>query len=71
VEEMSEIYDRLRGVETKQSTHEAVCAERYAGIMQITTEMKSDFKSLNKQLVALGVLIISGMAGILVNLLLK
>lgn len=68
--EISEIYDRLRNVEGKQMTHEAVCAERYAGIMSITTEMKNDFKGLNKILIGFGILLMSGMAGILIKLVL-
>jgi hypothetical protein len=66
--DMTDIYDRLRIVEGKQMTHEAVCAERYENIMKMAGEMKDDFKGLNGRLIALGILIMSGMAGILIKL---
>lgn len=69
--EISEIYDRLRHVETKQQTHEAVCAERYTGIMQITGDLKQDFKAFNSRLLSIGILLLAGMAGILARLVFK
>lgn len=68
---MAEIYDRLRAVESKQFAHESVCSERYAGIMQHTTELKEDFKSMNNRLIGVAILLISGLASILIKLLLK
>jgi hypothetical protein len=62
---MSEMVDqenRLRAVEQQISTHEAVCAERYAGI-------RTDINGINKLLKQIGVGLIAGMAAILAKLL--
>jgi hypothetical protein len=68
--EMSEVYDRLRGVEIKQSAHEAVCAERYEGILRTAARMESGISSNNRILLTLGILLVSTMAGVLVKVLL-
>lgn len=57
----AEVYDRLRKVEMSQSTHEAVCAERYAGI-------RHDINSITKILKQVGLALIAGMAAILAKL---
>ena len=57
--------DRLRGVEQQITTHEAVCAERYAGILRSTAEMQADVHGLNKLLIKIGLTLLAGMAGIL------
>jgi hypothetical protein len=53
--------ERLRKVEMAQSTHEAVCAERYAGI-------RHDINSITKILKQVGLALIAGMAAILAKL---
>ena len=58
----NEVFDRLRKVEMAQSTHEAVCAERYAGI-------RGDITTIMKVLKQFGFYIMAGMAAILVKIL--
>jgi hypothetical protein len=65
----SEIYDRLRIVETQVTTHEAVCAERYAGIIKTNSEIKGNISTLTVTLVGMGIAIIGGMATILAKIL--
>lgn len=57
----AEMFDRLRKVEMAQGTHEAVCAERYAGI-------RSDINSITKILKQVGIGLLGGMALILAKL---
>jgi hypothetical protein len=57
----TEMEGRLRTVEMAQSTHEAVCAERYAGI-------RHDINSITKILKQVGLALIAGMAAILAKL---
>lgn len=52
---------RLREVETKLAAHEAVCAERYAGI-------RSDLQDFKRLINKVGGAIIIGMATILAKL---
>lgn len=59
---------RMRVVEQQINTHEAVCAERYAGILKASGEMKHDIQSLNKLLIKVGLALLAGMGGILVKL---
>lgn len=60
--------DRLRAVEMQLNTHEAVCAERYHGIISNTTKLAEDFGRMNGLLAKVGFTLIVGMAGILVKL---
>lgn len=60
--------DRLRAVEMQLSTHEAVCAERYHGIIANTSRLADDFGRMNSLLTKIGMGLIVGMAGILVKL---
>ena len=52
---------RIRELEIKFATHEAVCAERYAGI-------REDLTSFQKIIAKVGYGLIAGMAAILVKL---
>ena len=52
---------RIRELELKFATHEAVCAERYKGI-------REDLTSFQKIIARVGYGLIVGMAGILVKL---
>ena len=65
---MVDFDERLRGVEQQITTHEAVCAERYAGILRSTAELQADVHGLNKLLIKIGLALITGMAGILIKL---
>lgn len=67
-EHLPEVFERLRTVEQQMNTHEAVCAERYAGILATSSAMKNDVHSLNKLLVKIGLTLLGGMAAILVKL---
>ena len=60
--------DRLRLVEKQIDTHEAVCAERYNGILKSTEIMQKDFGRLSSLLIKVGFVLIVGMAGILSKL---
>lgn len=52
---------RIRELEIKFATHEAVCAERYAGI-------REDLTSFKQVIAKIGYGLIAGMAAILVKL---
>jgi len=67
-EHLPEVFERLRTVEQQINTHEAVCAERYAGILASSNAMKNDVHALNKLLVKIGLTLLGGMAAILVKL---
>lgn len=49
-------------------THEAVCAERYHGILKSASEMSASMEKMQAWAVKIGVLLIAGMAGILTKL---
>ena len=49
-------------------THEAVCAERYNGILKSGVETKEALDKMNSLAVKVGLLLIAGMSGILVKL---
>jgi len=63
-----ELFDRLRKVEMQIGTHEAVCAERYNGILKSGVETKEALDKMNGLAVKVGLLLIAGMSGILVKL---
>lgn len=67
-EHLPEVFERLRTVEQQINTHEAVCAERYAGILKTSAEAKKDMESINKLLVKIGLTLLAGMAAILTKL---
>lgn len=60
---------RMRVVEQTMSTHEAVCAERYAGIISTHADIRSDLKATKSLLTKIGLALMGGMALILANLL--
>lgn len=60
--------DRLRTVEMQINTHEAVCAERYAGIIHSMGDMKDAMTATNKLLVKVGFTILTAMGGLLAKL---
>ena len=69
--ENSEIYDRLREVEIKQSTHEAVCVERYGSLIISAGKLEKSIEETNRLLIGGGLLLMSGMAGILAKIVFK
>ena len=69
--ENSEIYDRLREVEIKQSTHEAVCVERYGNLIISSIRLEKSIEGTNRLLIGGGLLLMSGMAGILAKIIFK
>lgn len=67
-EHLPEVFNRLRTVEQQINTHEAVCAERYAGILKSANDMQADVHALNKLLVKIGLTLLGGMLAILAKL---
>jgi hypothetical protein len=66
--ETSEIYDRLRAVEIKQSTHEAVCVERYGNLLTAAAKMEKSIEATNRIIIGGGLTLMCGMAGILAKI---
>lgn len=67
-EHLPEVFERLRTVEQQINTHEAVCAERYDGILKTSAEVKKDMETVNRLLIQIGLALIAGMAAILAKL---
>lgn len=63
----AEMFDRLRKAEMQIGTHEAVCAERYNGILSTHADIKREMHSIQKMIRTVGYSIIAGMAAILVH----
>jgi hypothetical protein len=59
---------RLRTVEQTISTHEAVCAERYQGIISTHADIRHDLKATKALLIKIGLALMGGMALILSKL---
>ena len=64
----SEIFDRLRIMEIKQSTHEAVCVERYGNLLSAAEKMDRNIEGTNRLLIGGGIALLCGMAGILAKI---
>lgn len=62
------VEDRLRTVEMQITTHEAVCAERYQGILKTAEDMKHGLHATNKLITKVGLAVLTGMAGVLLKL---
>ena len=63
-----ELFDRLRKVEMQIGTHEAVCAERYNGILKAGEDTKYAITGLQKLMIKVGLGLISIMGGVLIKL---
>jgi hypothetical protein len=63
-----ELFDRLRKVEQQIGTHEAVCAERYKGLLDSSADMRSDISNVNRLLIKMGLMVLAGMATILMTI---
>lgn len=66
---------RLRKLELESQSnmdgleaHESICAERYRNIHEGMEAIREDSKQTNRYLIGIGMLLITGMAGVLVNL---
>jgi hypothetical protein len=59
--------ERLSTVEQQVNTHEAVCAERYKGIMDQHAGFKEDLGELKKILMKIGYGVLAGMATLLAH----
>lgn len=66
--EAADYDDRLREVEQQINTHEAVCAERYKGILDSASSMKKDVSNLNRLLVKVALTLLGAMGLILAKL---
>lgn len=59
-ERVNEMETRLRDVERRVETHEAVCSERYKQIFD-------QLKSTDSLIRTIGVLLVTGMAGVIIS----
>lgn len=64
---VDEIEVRLRDVETKMSTHEAICSERYNRILEGASHLADELKSTNALIRTVGLLLLAGMAGVIIS----
>lgn len=64
----AEVFDRLRKVEMQIGTHEAVCAERYNGILKAGEDTKLAIEKMRALATKVTILLVSGMAAVLVKL---
>lgn len=64
----AEMFERLRKVELQVGTHEAVCAERYSGILKAGENTQEAIASIHKLMIKVGLGIISVMGGVLIKL---
>ena len=65
---MDDVDHRLRIVEQQINTHEAVCAERYQGILNNSSQLRKDLSALTRLLIAIAIALMTGMAAILSQL---
>jgi hypothetical protein len=66
-----ELFQRLREVEMDFGKHEAVCAERYAGIQRDMTTVSEGVDDLKKLITRVAIGILFGMASILASIAFK
>jgi hypothetical protein len=59
-EQVSEMEGRLRAIEGRVDTHEAVCSERYKQIF-------NQLKSTDSLIRTVGVMLVAGMAGVIIS----
>jgi hypothetical protein len=64
----AEIFDRLRKVEMQIGTHEAVCAERYTGILKSGEDTQSSIDRIHRLMIKIGLGLITIMGGVLIKL---
>jgi hypothetical protein len=62
---------RLRDVEHKVNTHEAVCAERYQQIVDGSKHLRDEVTSTNQLIRVVGLMLVAGMASVLASLVFK
>lgn len=66
-ERADEIEARLRDVETKMTTHEAICSERYRQIIEGASRLADELKGTNALIRTVGLLLVAGMAGVIIS----
>jgi hypothetical protein len=57
--------DLINAVQAQINTHEAVCAERYSGILLAQSSLSNSIKGLNKVIVTVGLMVMAGMGATL------
>jgi len=62
-----ELECRMRDVESKVNTHEAVCAERYQRIVDGAKSMHDELASTNQLIRVVALMLLAGMAGVLIS----
>ena len=62
-----ELECRIRDVESKVSTHEAVCAERYQRLVEGAKTTHDEVISTNGLIRVVGLGLLAGMAGVLIS----
>jgi hypothetical protein len=65
--DMELLGERLSDVEQKVNTHEAVCAERYKGILDQHAGFKEDLRDIKKTFIKIGWGVMAGMAALLAH----
>ncbi len=66
-EKATDIESRLRDVEGRIETHEAICAERYRQIIDGASRLADELKSTNALIRTVGLLLVAGMAGVIMS----
>ena len=62
-----DIESRLRDVESRVETHEAICAERYRQIVDGASKLSEELKATNALIRTVGLLLMAGMAGVIIS----
>ena len=66
-ERSGNIEERLRDVEGRVDTHEAICAERYKQIVDGSKALAEEVKSTNALIRIIGLMLVGGMAGVIIS----
>lgn len=66
-ERVDDMESRLRDVEAKVTTHEAICAERYRQIIESAARMAEEMRGTNSLIRTVGLLLLAGMAGVIIS----
>jgi serine/threonine protein phosphatase PrpC len=59
----------INAVQAQINTHEAVCAERYTGILTAQASLSKSITSVNKWIITVGLMVMAGMGATLMALL--
>ena len=69
--DIHDIESRLRDVDGRLDTHEQVCAQRYQQIVDEAKRTRHELLDTNRLIRTVGLLLITGMAGVLISQLFK